>query len=204
MRIIFLLISLLIAQSCKSTQLEPKTVLVKPNSDTILVLPIETRNLYTVPQLGKDIQDLISIHLIEKGYQVNYISDLGIFKIKPENFDQKSPINTNSPISGEFRTVSDNIQLMLSKPELKNYIGSNDIRYILQTSVSIYSNESIREPSSSIMIFVKLFNANGSVVSMSTFHSYNLELSDIYKGTFIQKGISALVSDITSKLGGIK
>ncbi|TGL17385.1 hypothetical protein EHQ47_19515 [Leptospira bourretii] len=200
MKVILLLISLLVTVSCKSTHLEPKTVLVKQNSETILILPIETRNIYIIPQLGKDVQDLVSLHLIEKGFQVNFVSDLGLFKIKPESFDQKSPINSSNPISGEFRTVSDNIQILLSKSELRNYISSNDIRYILQTSVSIYSNESIREPSSSIMIFIKLFDANGSVVSMSTFTAYNLELSEIYKGTFMQKSVSSLVYDITNKL----
>ncbi|EMJ90323.1 hypothetical protein [Leptospira meyeri] len=200
MKIVLLSISLLITLSCKSSQPEPKTVMVKQNSDTILILPIETRNIYIIPQLGKDIQDLISFHLIEKGFQVSFVNDLGLFKIKPESFDQKSPISSSNPISGEFRTISDNIQLMLSKSELRNYISSTNIRYLLQTSVSIYSSESIKDPSSSIIIFIKLFDTNGSVISMSTFTSNNLELSDIYKGTFIQKSVSSLVFDITNKL----
>lgn len=198
MRIV--LFSILIVLNCKSHLIEPKTVSVKPNSDKILILPIEARNIYTIPQLGKDIQDLISLHLIEKGYQVSQISDLGMYKVKQESFDQRSPVLSNYPHSGEFRAVSENIQLMFSKEEFQNYIISNEIVYILQSSISVYSNESIKEPSNSIVIFVKLFNTKGSLISMSTFQSFNLELSDVYKGSFMQTTVGKLVLDMTGKL----
>ncbi|TGL23047.1 hypothetical protein EHQ46_05895 [Leptospira yanagawae] len=186
--------------TCKSAMPETNIAITSLNANGIILLPIETRNIYTIPQIGRDIQDTIAFNLINKGYQITFLNNFNIFKVKPESFDQKTPIPSSNLYSGEFRKYYENFEELLKSEEMKNIISNHNAKYLLHTSVSIYTNESIKDQKSCIMIFLKLYNLEGKILSISTNNIYNLEIQDLYIGNKVQKTIGLMITNLANSI----